>query len=228
MAEPKNNKQLSELLQPLSGQRQKSETDAAVQACNDWLRMGAGRSLRELTHNYSQQVTRNKRFKPPTEDYENLRQWSSKFSWAERAAEYDANFEALKNEERQAVFNQALALDFGRVKELIELADLLKEQIYEQDEDGKFYNIWNPDVKSIGSGEFAERVDIERFNSALISEYRATLADIAKEVGGRVAKQEVTGANGGAIKVDATLRWEQLMQGTDDGSSNTDESDPFA
>ncbi len=225
MAEP-TNKQLSELLQPLSGVRQKSESDAAVQACNDWLRMGAGRSLRELSHNYSQQVTRNKRFKPPTEDYDNLRQWSSKFSWAERATEYDANFESLKNAERQAVFNQSLALDFGRVKELIELAEFLKAQLYEQDENGNFHNVWNPDVKGVGQGPDAMIVDIEKFNPAIIQQYRETLADIAKEVGGRVTKTEVAGKDGGKIQIDATLRWEQLMQG--DKDSDDSETDPFA
>lgn len=204
MANPQNKPQES-LIQPLNGQRQKGESDVAVIACNDFLRMGVGRKLSDLIHSYSQQITRKRNFAPPTLDYETIRQWSSKFEWAERASAYDAEFEVLKNEERQRVFNQALSLDFGRVKELIELAEFLKEQLYEQDEDGNFCNIWNPDVKGIGKGEDYERIDIERFNSALVSEYRATLKDIADEVGGRVKKQEVTGANGGAIKTEATV-----------------------
>lgn len=167
--------------------------------------MGAGRKLSDLIHSYSRQVTRKRNFAPPTLDYETIRQWSSKFSWAERASEYDAVWEARKNEERQAVFNQALALDFGRVKELIELAEFLKEQLYEQDEDGNFHNVWNPDVKGVGQGSEAMIVDIEKFNPAIIEQYRATLADIAKEVGGRIAKQELSGANGGAIKTEATI-----------------------
>lgn len=54
-----------------------------------------------------------------------------------------------------------------------------------------FSNLWVADVKSIGSGEFAERVDIERFNSALVEQYRKVLEDIAKETGGRVQKQDI-------------------------------------
>jgi hypothetical protein len=62
--------------------------------------------------------------------------------------------------------------------------------------------VWLPDVKQVGSGENAERVDIVKFNSALIAEYRSTLADLAAETGGRRQKQEVehTGKNGGPIE----------------------------
>ena len=42
-------------------------------------------------------------------------------------------------------------------------------------------------------GEFAERVDIERFNAAIISEVRGVLDDIAKETGGRAQKLEHSG-----------------------------------
>src|SRR5688572_691912 len=98
MAEQKQNNPQQSLIQPLSGQRQKSESDVAVIACNDFLRMGAGRKLSDLIHSYSQQVTRKRNFAPPTLDYETIRQWSSKFDWAERASEYDATFEARKNE----------------------------------------------------------------------------------------------------------------------------------
>jgi hypothetical protein len=50
-----------------------------------------------------------------------------------------------------------------------------------------------PDVKSIGSGEFAERVDLVRFNAALLEQFRGTLDDIAQEVGQR--KQNSTSLN---------------------------------
>ncbi len=190
------------MLQPLNGVRQKSESDAAIQACNDYLRMGSGRKISTLIQDYSNKIKINKRFVPPTDSIGTLYQWSVKFNWDERSSEYDATWEARKNEERLQVFNQALALDFGRVRELIELAEFLKAQLYEQDEDGNFHNVWNPDVKGVGQGNDAIIVDIEKFNPAIIEQYRATLADIAKEVGGRVTKQEVTGKDGGAIKTE--------------------------
>lgn len=201
---------MSESLQPLSGLRQKKETDIAVIACNDWLRLGSGRTLRKLLDHYQLQSTRIKRFNPPTDDIGTLKFWSTNYSWQDRASAYDAQFEEMKNQERMEAFNHELALDFGRVRKLFELAQFLEGQIYEHDDTGKFYNIWNPDVKQIGSGDSAERVDIERFNPALISEYRATLADIAKEVGGRVEKKEVTGANGGAIIIKTGMSLDDL------------------
>lgn len=176
----------------LSGQRQKNESDTAVIACNDWLRMGSGRSVRLLLDNYLQQSTFQRGFMPPSDSYHTLRTWSSDFNWPQRATEFDATWEARKNVEMQAVLNYGLALSHERVRKLYKLAALLEAQIYEQGLDGVFYNLWMPDVKSIGSGEFAERVDIERFNSPLLEQYRKVLEDIAKETGGRINRTDVT------------------------------------
>lgn len=180
-------------LQPLSGQRQSKESDAAVIACNDWLRMGTGRSLPALLELYQQKSAFISDFKPPSTSYKTLNTWSSRYNWPERATEYDAAWEQRKNAEREAVLNYGLSLDYERVRELYQLADFLRGQIYERNLDsGVFHNIWVPDVKSIGSGDKAERVDIERFNAPLIEQYRKVLEDIAKEVGGRVNKTDLT------------------------------------
>lgn len=183
----KQNKQLTTELLPLKGQRQKSESDASVVACNDWLRLGTGRTLSALIEKYADSNQKS----PPTDSIGTLKQWSAKFAWAERATEYDADYEAIKTAERQAEMNYGAAQDYERVRRLKRLADMLEAQIYERSEDGVLHNIWVPDVKQIGSGKFAERVDIERFNAALISEYRSTLDDLAKEVGDRKQKTEV-------------------------------------
>lgn len=192
-------------LQPLTGQRQKGESDNAVIACNDWLRMGSGRRLIDVINNYQQLSTFSASFAPPTLSDKTLRTWSSNYNWASRASEYDAAWEQRKNEEREQVFGHELALDFERVRKLTKLATLLEAQIYElslPNHDGieTLHNVWLRDVKQIGRGDDAERVDIERFNGNLISEYRAVLDDIAKEVGGRAKKTEVTGKDGGAIE----------------------------
>jgi hypothetical protein len=184
-------------LQPLKGQRQKSESDNAVIACNDWLRLGTGRTLPDLLQKY-RDIPQNT---APTQSINTLQSWSKNFDWAERATAYDADYEALKNAERQAVMNYGTALDYERVRRLKRLADFLERQIYEQGTEGDYHNVWLPDVKQVGSGEFAERVDIERFNSALLSEYRSTLDDLAKEVGDRRQKLEHTGKGGGAIEI---------------------------
>ena len=189
-------------LELLSGQRQKGESDAAVGACNDWLRLGIGRSVPKLLASYQKKSEEIRNFAPPTMSAKSLGTWSSRYDWQARAVAYDVAIEAEKELERKAVFAAGLALDYERTRKLLRLADFLEDQIYEQGEPNPltgyqpYHNVWVPDVKSIGSGEFAERVDIERFNAPLLAEYRATLDDIAREVGGRIKKADVT--SGGA------------------------------
>lgn len=201
----KANKQLTTELQPLKGQRQKGESDSAVIACCDWLRLGTGRTLPELLRKYSESY----QDLPPTQSLATLKDWSSKFAWAERAIEFDTDYEAIKNAERQAVMDYGTALDYERVRKLKRLAAFLEKQIYEMsepDDNGisTYLNVWARDVKQIGAGEYAERVDIERFNGALISEYRATLDDLAKEVGGRKQRTELANADGKPFQTQQT------------------------
>lgn len=195
----KANKITETKLQPLTGERQNGESDSAVLCCNDWLRMGAGRSVVELIKKYQDLSNFHQGYEPPTLTESTIYTWSSRYRWMERAAEYDETWEQRKNAEREQVFNQELALDFERVRKLVRLATMLEGQIYERGIDGIMHNVWQPDRKSIGTFPVQEFVDIERFNSALISEYRATLDDLAKEVGGRKQRTEHTGADGGAI-----------------------------
>jgi hypothetical protein len=195
-------------LKPLIGERAKGESDNAVVACNDWLRLGVGRSIPALVQKYTETY----RGKPPTTSIATLKSWSTRFNWADRATAFDADYERIKNEERRAEMDYGAALDYDRVRRLKRLADFLENQIYEKgattkftagaDEAGKldinpiteetYPNVWVRDVKGIGAQDKFERVDIVRFNSSLISEYRATLDDIAKEAGGR--KQKLEGA----------------------------------
>lgn len=178
------------MIELLAGQPQKGESAKAIQACNDFLRLGAGRTLPALLEKYTQAH----QDAPPTKSLDTLKRWSTRFSWVDRAVAYDATWEQRKNAERQAVMEYGLALDYERTKKLMRLADFLEDQIYETDADGNHPNVWVPDVKSIGSGEDAERVDIERFNAPLLAQFRGVLEDIAKEAGGRIAKADVTTA----------------------------------
>ena len=172
----------------LSGQRQSKESDKAVIACNDWLRMGSGRTLTGVLEKYELLRTSTS----PTQSFHTLDKWSRDFDWKTRATAFDATWEARKNAEREAVLGFGLAHQYERVRKLYKLADFLETQIFERGAAGEFYNVWMPDVKSIGGGKFAERVDIERFNAPIFEQYRKVLDDIAKEVGGRVQKTETT------------------------------------
>lgn len=189
------------MIDPLVGERYPSETDKAVQACNDYLRMGAGRSLTLLVQNYNE-IKQNQ---APTQSKGTLITWSANFGWVERASLYDGEMERLRTEAAQRAMMEGLALDYERVGKLKRLADFLEGQLYEQGEGGVYHNVWLPDVKQIGSGEFAERVDIERFNAPLISEYRSVLDDLAKETGGRKKTVQIGGEKDNPLQVNVAV-----------------------
>ena len=179
----------------LSGGRQKGESAKATQACNDYLRMGPGRSLADLARQYA-----DTRQNAPTFSIHTLKAWSVRYEWQKRTTEYDAQLEAAKNERAREIMQSGLSLTHERVDKLKTLADFLDGQIFEQGEDDEYHNVWLPDVKQIGAGEYAERVDIERFNSAIFEQYRGVLDDLAKETGGRVNKTDLT-SGGGPVPV---------------------------
>lgn len=122
----------------LAGTRKENESDRAVQGCNDYLRMGAGRSLYKLLAKYAK-TSKNQ---PATESDATLKQWCAEFSWVERASEYDAAIEERKNEAREKELSSGLALDFERVRKLKKLASMLGEQIYEESTEGTLSNVW--------------------------------------------------------------------------------------
>lgn len=193
----------------LAGERQEHETDRAVQACNDYLRLGPGRSLSKLLGKYA----KSHRKTQPTASFDTLKGWSSDYGWPARASAYDADLEVAKNEKRRQVMEQGLALDYERVTKLKRLARFLEEQLFAKGDatdrangtnganttdriDGQAYpNLWLADVKQIGGGEYAERVDLVRFNAPLLTEYRAVLDDLAKETGGRRQRVDHAVAN---------------------------------
>ncbi len=112
----------------------------------------------------------------------------------------NADIQALVAAGEQDALLEGLALKAERVIKLKQLAALLERDLF-----GGF--LWVEDVKSVGSGLTAEVVDFEKFNSAEVKEYRATLDDIAKEVGHRVTKQEVDTKHSGTIQLEYINNW---------------------
>jgi len=182
-------------IQLLAGEVQSKESSKAIMACNDYLRMGAGRSLADLHRQYTADNTSTQLI-PPTMIYETLRTWSSRYVWASRAEQWDSLAEGRKTLEYNIAMKHGLALDYERVNSLKELAVFLEEQIYEQGIGGRYHNVWLPDVKAVDGVKY----DIERFNTGILQQYRGTLDDLAKETGGRVNKTELSGADGGAVQ----------------------------
>jgi hypothetical protein len=117
----------------------------------------------------------------------NFEQWR----WKERAEAWDEHIARKVAAEAEAkALSSGYALRYKRIESLNQIANLLLEELLEEDKR------WLPDVKQIGGGEYAERVDIVRFNSALIQQFRETLDDLAAEMGERVKGLQITGKDG--------------------------------
>ena|SRR5437879_8465321 len=121
----------------------------------------------------------------PSKWYQYARQWQ----WKERAAAYDASLTAELEAEIEGEKARVLAEGFAQRHRRIATLNAKAEQLLAMTEDPD--KIWLADVKAIGTGEFAQRVDLVQFNAALFHELRATLADIAAELGERVKKKEM-------------------------------------
>lgn len=181
---------MSKKIRLLAGSRQKGESSKAVQACNDYLRMGPGRSLFRLIEKYNELE---ESITVPTRAKGTVNKWSADYAWQERAESYDVRIEEQKNKRAEEIMNSGLALEHERTKKLKELYALLEKQLFETDPTtGVLHNLWLKDYKSIGQGEALE---IERFNAPLIREIRATLDDIAAETGGRVRQVQAKSLN---------------------------------
>ena len=169
----------------LAGERQRGESYRAVQACNDFLRLGPHRSVPALYKQYGK-IPENT---GSTRSYATLEKWCTRYDWHKRAEVYDAALEAAKNERALEIMQRGLALAHERVEKLQGLAEFLHGQMYEQGESGTYHNVWLPDVKEVAG----QQVDIERFNAAIVDQFRGTLDDLAKETGGRKVAVELSG-----------------------------------
>jgi len=93
---------------------------------------------------------------------------------------------AIKKVSEEKALIEGFALKEHRVYKLSILAALFEKDLF-----GGF--LWVEDVKGVGTGDAAEVVDFERFNSAEVMQYRGVLDDIAKEVGGRKVDIDASG-----------------------------------
>lgn len=116
-----------------------------------------------------------------------------RWNWHARANAFD-DAERKRRDELYAaradeILQSGFAQRFTRIAELNRLAELLQAELFTEDKR------WLPDAKWIG-GDFGERVDIVRFNSAVVEQYRQTLEDIAVEMGERVRGMKISGSVG--------------------------------
>lgn len=117
---------------------------------------------------------------------DNIRQiekWSSAYDWVARTEAYDQYLEEQRRQEYEKEMTSGLAHAGLRVRKLKNLASELEDEIFEQG------NHWVTDVKIGPSGE---QVAVQRYNGQLVRDFQRTLDDLAKEVGGRKQKVDVT------------------------------------
>lgn len=194
------------------------ESARAAQSYADYLALGAGRSLVKLLGEYAERV-RSGSGVPPTTRLNTLKKWSAAHDWQGRIADL-ARAAQEEAEEAQrayvrAIMETGLALSHERVRVLKELAGTLLDDLTTGE------RRWLRDKKSIvtgrepvmsddgatllGSVPTYEVVELERGNAPWIEQVRGLLDDLAKEVGARVTKAELTGKGGGAIVVERVL-----------------------
>ena len=157
------------------------ETPKAAQAWADYLALGPDRSLEKLASRYH----RRRKFpkSSPASTLRQLKRWSAEFGWQDRLRDI-VDREVREAQEREAahvreVMETGYALPHHRVALLKRLTDDLVADVTEGG------RRWVRDVKVIGTGEEAEKVDVERFNESEFKQIRGLLDDIAKEKGER-------------------------------------------
>jgi hypothetical protein len=156
------------------------ESARARQAWADYLALGDGRSLELLVREYQSRTG-----SVPSKQLSRLKKWSADYGWQDRlkkiADDVAAAAEAAYAARRHEILSTGYSLDHERVALL---KDLLEDQV-----DDFRGNEWVKDVKLAANGE---QVQVERYNDEQMRQIRGLLDDIAKEVGGRQQKVDVT------------------------------------
>ena len=180
-------------LQPLAGTRREGESDKAVLACNDYLRL-PHRSLGKLHRCYMRQVTEIDQNRPISASagpgLSSLKQWSAHNEWPERAALYEYVLERERSDIHKLYLRTGIAAPYARVQFLKEVFSVLEDDFSEMDVTGRRHNLWLAEPRAIpvddGNGNVKMEVfDIYRYNAPLVSHLFQVLDDLAKETNGR-------------------------------------------
>jgi hypothetical protein len=171
------------------------ESTAAHQALLDFLRLGPGRSFPALLKRYQLQKT------APTHSLGTLHNWSVLYAWSLRASAYDEledeRLQAEVRARRDAILQRRLALDFERIEFLASLFEKLNALAADEDV------FWVRDVRLLHMPDGSdERVELRRFNGALVRSLRDILEDIARETGGRALSPRLPIAEEPALNMD--------------------------
>jgi hypothetical protein len=170
----------------LAGKRMKGEPMYAVVACNDYLRMGAGRGYGTLHAEYMRRLDADPNATIPSRRLRTISGWGSRFDWIKRAELFDAEVERLRNAKAVEAMTTGYALPHERVMLLNQLITKLAHILSEHDR-----GMYGEHVRSIGSGQAQQVVRDEVFRKDELAQLRGLLDDVAKETGGREKRVNV-------------------------------------
>lgn len=129
----------------------------------------------------------------------------------------ELDIRAISSVDEQNALRTGLAIRENRVAKLAQLAALMERDLF-----GGF--LWTDQVKGVGAGTAATIVEYEEFNAAEVTQYRGVLDDIAREVGDRASRTEVSGPGGGAISVELFQRaLDRAYEVKNDGDGGADD-----
>jgi transposase-like protein len=123
-----------------------------------------------------------------------LNRWSSQYQWVSRADAYDQHLQKVKQAaeeaEIQRIMSEGYALVHKRVEALNKMAVMIEAELTEEaaERRGSVGALWVRDYRL--SKDFCKEIQV--FAAPIISELRATYADLAKELGQRIAKTDIT------------------------------------
>lgn len=151
-----------------------------------YLLMGFKRSVSAVFQLEAEEIRGNQ----STETYGYWYEYAKKYSWEERAQAYDAHWieeqDKLIEQEREIVLRTGFAVQHRRIQSLDSIVNKLIDMLEDNN------NIWMPDVKAIGNGPNAERVDLLSFNAPIFTLIEKYHASIAAEMGERVKRKDIT------------------------------------
>ena len=117
-----------------------------------------------------------------------------------------AKIEEIKQEYESRALSEGLARKSVRIDKLKKLAKKMETDLFDNN------LTWLEDKKGVGSGTVAEIYDFLRFNKAEIDAYRDVLDDIAKELGGRVVKSELSWQDGKPLVIEFVNDWREIVK----------------
>lgn len=165
-----------------------------------YAKMGYKRSVNAVFEKERKGKKVNPSTKINAEWYDAYNQWK----WSERARSYDeyqrAEEDRIIAEERDKVLRSGFALQHKR----IEVLDKLSRKLIAMANDDE--KVWIAKTKTTSFGEDKSQVIEEiTFNAPLFTLIDKYQDSIAKEMGERVKKQELTGKDGGSMEFEIEL-----------------------